>query len=119
MAQRGVNKVILIGTLGQDPEIRYIPNGGAVGRLSISTNESWRDKQTGQQKEQTEWHRVVLFSQGGTMQMIGTRRDDSQSSNGWGQSNQPQNHQQYSGGGKPQSNANNEPPMDFEDDIPF
>ncbi len=61
MAQRGVNKVILIGTLGQDPEIRYIPNGGAVGRLSIATNESWRDKQTGQQKEQTEWHRVVLF----------------------------------------------------------
>ncbi|OXV45854.1 single-stranded DNA-binding protein [Escherichia coli] len=122
MAQRGVNKVILIGTLGQDPEIRYIPNGGAVGRLSIATNESWRDKQTGQQKEQTEWHKVVLFgklSQGGTMQMIGTRRDDSQSSNGWGQSNQPQNHQQYSGGGKPQSSANNEPPMDFEDDIPF
>lgn len=61
MAQRGVNKVILIGTLGQDPEIRYIPNGGAVGRLSIATNESWRDKQTGQQKEQTEWHKVVLF----------------------------------------------------------
>ncbi|EJB0215848.1 single-stranded DNA-binding protein, partial [Escherichia coli] len=61
MAQRGVNKVILIGTLGQDPDIRYIPNGGAVGRLSIATNESWRDKQTGQQKEQTEWHRVVLF----------------------------------------------------------
>lgn len=117
---------------------------------------------TGQQKEQTEWHRVVLFgklaeiaseylrkgsqvyiegklktrkwtddagverytteiivSQGGTMQMIGARRDDSQSSNGWGQSNQSQNHQQYSGGGKPQSSANNEPPMDFDDDIPF
>ncbi len=61
MAQRGVSKVILIGTLGQDPEIRYIPNGGAVGRLSIATNESWREKQTGQQKEQTEWHKVVLF----------------------------------------------------------
>ncbi|MDV0920856.1 single-stranded DNA-binding protein, partial [Escherichia coli] len=61
MAQRGVNKVILIGTLGQDPDIRYIPNGGAVGRLSIATNESWRDKQTGKQKEQTEWHKVILF----------------------------------------------------------
>ncbi|HDX3489150.1 TPA: single-stranded DNA-binding protein, partial [Escherichia coli] len=61
----------------------------------------------------------IIVSQGGTMQMIDTRRDDSQSSNGWGQSNQPQNHQQYSGGGKPQSSANNEPPMDFEDDIPF
>ncbi|EKU07236.1 single-stranded DNA binding protein, partial [Escherichia coli O111:H11 str. CFSAN001630] len=61
----------------------------------------------------------IIVSQGGTMQMIGARRDDSQFSNGWGQSNQPQNHQQYSGGSKPQSNANSEPPMDFEDDIPF
>ncbi|HBD1844120.1 TPA: single-stranded DNA-binding protein [Salmonella enterica] len=58
---RGVNKVILVGNLGQDPEIRYMPSGGAVANLSLATSESWRDKQTGEQKEVTEWHRVVIF----------------------------------------------------------
>ncbi|MFC3396622.1 single-stranded DNA-binding protein SSB1 [Brenneria rubrifaciens] len=61
MASRGVNKVILVGHLGQDPEVRYMPNGGAVANITLATSESWRDKQTGEQKEKTEWHRVVLF----------------------------------------------------------
>ncbi|HHN9466532.1 single-stranded DNA-binding protein SSB1, partial [Escherichia coli] len=62
MASRGINKVILIGHLGQDPELRYFPNGGgAVANLTLATSESWRDKQSGEMKEQTEWHRVVIF----------------------------------------------------------
>ncbi|HEK0674472.1 TPA: single-stranded DNA-binding protein [Proteus mirabilis] len=61
MASKGVNKVILIGHLGQDPEIRYMPSGGAVANLTLATSESWRDKQTGEMKEKTEWHRVVIF----------------------------------------------------------
>ncbi|AEW44819.1 single-strand DNA-binding protein [Serratia symbiotica str. 'Cinara cedri'] len=61
MASRGVNKVILVGNLGQDPEVRYMPNGGAVANITLATSESWRDKITGEQKEKTEWHRVVLF----------------------------------------------------------
>ena len=61
MASRGINKVILIGNLGQDPEVRFMPSGGAVANITIATSESWRDKQTGEQKEKTEWHRVVLF----------------------------------------------------------
>ncbi|WP_042207727.1 single-stranded DNA-binding protein [Escherichia coli] len=61
MAVRGINKVILVGRLGKDPEVRYIPNGGAVANLQVATSETWRDKQTGEMKEQTEWHRVVLF----------------------------------------------------------
>lgn len=58
---RGINKVILVGTIGQDPEIRYMPNGDAVCNLSLATNEEWKDKQTGEKKSKTEWHRVVLF----------------------------------------------------------
>ena len=58
---RGVNKVILIGTLGSDPEVRFMPNGGAVANISLATNESWKDKNTGQMQEKTEWHRVVVF----------------------------------------------------------
>lgn len=58
---RGVNKVILVGTLGQDPETRYMPNGNAVTNVSLATSESWKDKDSGQQQERTEWHRVVLF----------------------------------------------------------
>lgn len=61
MAQRGVNKVILVGKLGNDPEIRYMNNGGAVANFSVATSESWRDKSTGENKEVTEWHRVVIF----------------------------------------------------------
>ncbi|HAU5442649.1 single-stranded DNA-binding protein [Cronobacter sakazakii] len=61
MASKGVNKVILVGNLGQDPEVRYMPNGGAVTSLRLATSESWRDKQTGEMKEVTEWHSVVLY----------------------------------------------------------
>ncbi|PJX30468.1 single-stranded DNA-binding protein [Klebsiella sp. A-Nf5] len=61
MAARGVNKVILVGHLGQDPEVRYMPNGGAVANLTLATSETWRDKQSGELRENTEWHRVVMF----------------------------------------------------------
>ncbi|CAH5518654.1 Single-stranded DNA-binding protein (plasmid) [Klebsiella pneumoniae] len=54
MAARGVNKVILVGHLGQDPEVRYMPNGGAVANLTLATSETWRDKQTGEMRENTE-----------------------------------------------------------------
>lgn len=182
MASRGVNKVILVGNLGQDPEVRYMPNGGAVANITLATSESWRDKQTGEMKEQTEWHRVVLFGKlaevageylrkgsqvyiegqlrtrkwtdqagvekyttevnvnvGGTMQMLGGRQGGGapagggQQQGGWGQPQQPQQQQQqpaqngnqFSGGAqsRPQQQApaqsSNEPPMDFDDDIPF
>ncbi|WP_437615648.1 single-stranded DNA-binding protein SSB1 [Erwinia sp. V71] len=175
MASRGVNKVILVGNLGQDPEVRYMPNGGAVANITLATSESWRDKQTGETKEKTEWHRVVLFGKlaevageylrkgsqvyiegalqtrkwtdqagvekyttevvvnvGGTMQMLGGRAQGGGApaggqgnNNGWGQPQQPQGGNQFSGGGapaRPQQNSapvSNEPPMDFDDDIPF
>ena len=182
MASRGVNKVILVGNLGQDPEVRYMPNGGAVANITLATSESWRDKQTGEQKEKTEWHRVVLFGKlaevageylrkgsqvyiegalqtrkwqdqsgqeryttevvvnvGGTMQMLGGRQgggapagggaapQDGGAQGGWGQPQQPQGGNQFSGGqaSRPAHPApaapqgGNEPPMDFDDDIPF
>ncbi|BEO77594.1 single-stranded DNA-binding protein [Serratia marcescens] len=161
MASRGVNKVILVGHLGQDPEVRYMPNGGAVATLSLATSETWRDKQSGEQKEKTEWHRVVLFGKlaeiageylrkgsqvyiegalrtrkwadqsgqdryttevvvnvGGTMQMLGGRSQTDNpghsASGSWGQPQQPTH-----SGTPPQASAGNEPPMDFDDDIPF
>lgn len=159
-----LNKVELIGNLGQDPEIRYMQNGGAVANLSIATTESWKDKTTGEKKEQTEWHRVVIFGKlaeiageylrkgskvfiegslrtrkwqdqqgvdrytteinvgmNGRMLMLSAANDNQQG----GSQQQPR--QQYSGGGQPQrpqqgsqsKPAGNEPPMDFDDDIPF
>jgi single-strand DNA-binding protein len=60
MASRGVNKVILVGNLGNDPEVRYMPNGNAVANLSIATSESWKDQQ-GQPQERTEWHKVTMY----------------------------------------------------------
>ncbi len=59
---RGINKVILVGNLGQDPETRYMPSGGAVTNITLATNESWKDKQTGEQKDRTEWHKVAMFN---------------------------------------------------------
>jgi len=59
---RGINKVIIVGNVGGDPETRYMPSGSAVTNLTIATNESWKDKQTGEQKERTEWHRVAMFN---------------------------------------------------------
>lgn len=61
MASRGINKVILVGNLGQDPEVRYTPNGSAIANISIATSDSWKDKNTGQMQEKTEWHRVAIF----------------------------------------------------------
>ncbi len=61
MASRGVNKVILIGNLGRDPETRYTASGSAIVNFSLATSESWRDKQSGDTKERTEWHRVVIY----------------------------------------------------------
>ncbi|EPH2166327.1 single-stranded DNA-binding protein [Proteus mirabilis] len=149
MASKGVNKVILIGHLGQDPEIRYMPSGGAVANLTLATSESWRDKQTGEMKEKTEWHRVCIFGKlaeiageylrkgsqvyiegslqtrkwtdqsgqdryttevvvnvGGSMQMLGGNQAGSQ---------KPQQPQQP----KQQTPQYHEPPVDFDDDIPF
>ena len=59
---RGVNKVIIVGNLGGDPETRYMPSGSAVTNFTVATNESWKDKQTGEQKERTEWHKVAMFN---------------------------------------------------------
>jgi len=58
---KGVNKVIVVGNLGQDPETRYMPSGDAVTNISVATSESWKDKQSGEKKERTEWHRIVMF----------------------------------------------------------
>lgn len=161
MASRGVNKVILVGNLGNDPEVRYLPNGGAVANITLATSESWRDKQTGEQKEKTEWHRVALFGKlaevageylrkgsqvyiegalqtrkwtdqagvekytteivvnvGGTMQMLGGRQEGGQqrqSGNQFSGTQQQSNQQAQRSAPPPQ----NEPPMDFDDDIPF
>ncbi|HIF9337938.1 TPA: single-stranded DNA-binding protein [Photobacterium damselae] len=182
MASRGVNKVILVGNLGNDPEVRYMPNGGAVANITIATSETWRDKATGENREKTEWHRVVLFGKlaevageylrkgsqvyiegqlqtrkwqnqqgqdqytteivvqgfNGVMQMLGGRQNQSgqgmgapmggqQQQGGWGQPQQPaaqnfapQQQQQQAPAQQPAPQQQyNEPPMDFDDDIPF
>lgn len=62
MASKGVNKVIIVGNLGADPEVRYMPSGGAVANISVATSESWKDKDSGQQQERTEWHRIVFYN---------------------------------------------------------
>ena len=146
MAARGINKVILVGNLGNDPETRYMPNGGAVTNITVATSESWRDKATGEQREKTEWHRVVLF---GKLAEVGAEylRKGSQvyiegqlHTRKWqDQSGQDRYTtevvvQGFNGvmqmlGGRPQSSSQpqqpqqppqyNEPPMDFDDDIPF
>ncbi|WP_318439711.1 single-stranded DNA-binding protein [Photobacterium leiognathi] len=178
MASRGINKVILVGNLGNDPEVRYMPNGGAVANITIATSESWRDKNTGEQREKTEWHRVALYGKlaevageylrkgsqvyiegqlqtrkwqnqqgqdqyttevvvqgfNGTMQMLGGRQNQGnqpmgggqQQQGGWGQPQQPAA-QSYAPQQQQQAPAQqpapqpqyNEPPMDFDDDIPF
>jgi single-strand DNA-binding protein len=148
MAIRGINKVILVGNLGQDPEVRYMPNGNAVANFNVATSETWKDKQTGESRDRTEWHRVVVFGKlaeiageylkkgiqvyiegqlqtrkwqdqsgqdryttevvinpiGGTLQILGSRNESSQSANNTS-----------SAPAAPQV----EPPMDFDDDIPF
>ena len=171
MANRGINKVILVGNLGQDPEVRYMPNGNAVANFSVATSESWKDKQTGENRDRTEWHRVVVFGKlaeiageyvkkgtqvylegqlqtrkwqdqagndrystevvinavGGTLQILGSRSGDSfnDGSQNWGQS--ANNTSSAPSTSRP-STTNEpaasqptmpEPPMDFDDDIPF
>ncbi|EEJ8284317.1 single-stranded DNA-binding protein [Salmonella enterica] len=167
MASRGLNKVQIIGYLGQDPEVRYLPNGKAVANLSLATSDTWKDKQTGEPKERTEWHRVVLYekladvageylrkgalvyiegelrtrkwtdqngqeryttevvvSMQGTMQMLGSRGNGGNAGGGNGQlqggKGQPQQPtgRTYSGT-PPKQHPANEPPMDFDDEIPF
>ena len=154
MASRGINKVILIGNLGQDPELRYLPGGNAVTSITLATSDTWRDKQTGEQRERTEWHRVVfmgvlaevagkhlkkgsqVYVEGklqtrkwqdqsgqeryttevlvdsftGVMQMLGGNGGGKQQ----GTSNQPRPIPQPA-----QAPANNEPPIDYDDDLPF
>ena len=154
---KGINKVILIGNLGQDPEIRYTSGGMAIATLSLATSESWRDKHTGEQKERTEWHRVVLvgklaevagqyLKKGSQVYVEGklqTRKWQDQS----GQDRYTTEVQvdSFTGvlqmlGGKPQQGSSqkaqsqpparpaatpsagqqsNEPPFDYDDDLPF
>ncbi|MFQ1011658.1 single-stranded DNA-binding protein [Gilliamella apicola] len=173
MANRGINKVILVGNLGQDPEVRYMPNGNAVANFSVATSESWKDKQTGETRDRTEWHRVVVFGKlaeiageyikkgtqvylegqlqtrkwqdqsgqdryttevvinpiGGTLQILGSRGNSNDSyddgSQNWGQSANNISSAPVASSRQPNKNAPApqpkapEPPMDFDDDIPF
>jgi len=129
---RGVNKVILIGNLGQDPEVKYMPNGNAVANVTIATSESWKDKNTGEQVDKTEWHRVVFFrrlaeivgeylKKGSKVYIEGKLQTDSR---GGGSSDFNQNQ------GAPAQSAPQSAPAqaqaapapannDFDDDIPF
>ncbi|EJG5414300.1 single-stranded DNA-binding protein [Salmonella enterica] len=158
MAKRGVNKVILLGNVGQDPEVRTMGNGEKVANVTIATSEVWNDKNTGEKKEQTEWHRVVFWrkaaeiveqyvhkgdrlyvegklqtrkwtDQSGVekfttevvaedLQLLGSRAQGGQQGGAPGHSGQQQRPQQQS---RPQGQQRpqNEPPMDFDDDIPF
>ena len=141
---RGVNKVIVIGNLGQDPETRYMPSGSAVTNLRIATNESWKDKQTGEQKDRTEWHSVAMFGKlaeiaaeylrkGSQVYIEGklrTRKWQDKSGNDRYTTEIVADEMQMlggrSGGGEPAtadpgtSSAPQRPsPDDFDDDIPF
>ncbi|QFI16971.1 single-stranded DNA-binding protein [Klebsiella aerogenes] len=156
MSSRGVNKVIIVGRLGQDPEVRYAPSGAAFANITVATSEQWRDKQTGEQKEQTEWHRVVISGKlaeiageylrkgsevylegklrtrkwtdhngvdkytteiqigiNGTMQMLGGKQVGNE------QNSSTRNSAQSQTPAVPQNYERSEPPMDFDDDIPF
>lgn len=156
-----LNKVELIGNLGNDPEIRAMPNGGSVANISIATSETWNDKATGERKEKTEWHRVVIFGKladvvgqylrkgskvfisgslqtrkwtdqqgverytteimvamnGKLIMLDGKPQDGGHQQQGGQQPQQRSNAPARSG--PPASGGSNEPPMDFDDDIPF
>lgn len=158
MASRGVNRVTILGNLGNDPDVKYTASGSAIANLTVATSESWNDKATGEKKEATEWHRVVLFGKlaevaceylrkgsqvyiegqlrtrkwtdqsgqekytteivvgmNGVMQMLGGKQESKPQQNGWGQPQQPKQQQQS----KPAQSGQYEPPMDFDDSIPF
>jgi len=145
MASRGVNKVILLGTFGQDPEVRYLPNGSAVCNFSIATNESWKDKNTGEAVEKTEWHKCVCFARGaeiigeymkkgskiyleGQLQTRKWKKDGQDhytteiKVNDFqflGDSGGQSGGQRSSGESRPKSAPGPAPSDDFEDDIPF
>ncbi|MFV0576006.1 MAG: single-stranded DNA-binding protein [Vibrio sp.] len=163
MASKGINKVILVGNLGKDPEVRYTTAGSAVAQITVATSETWKDKATSQTREKTEWHRVVLWGKlaevageylrkgsqvyiegqlqtrkwqdqngqdqyttevvvkgfNGAMQMLGGKRDEP-----WGQPQQPSSQRQQNGQAQVQNQQHgqaqyNEPPLDYDDDIPF
>ena len=121
---RGVNKVILIGNLGADPETRAMPSGSTVANLRIATSESWRDKQSGEQQERTEWHRVALFGRlaeiaseylrkGSQVYIEGSLRTRKwQDKQGNERGGEP--YPEYSGGGGSAPGGE-----EFDDDIPF
>lgn len=173
MATRGINKVILVGNLGQDPEIRYMSNGNAVANFNVATSETWKDKQTGENREKTEWHRIVVFGKlaeitgeyikkgtlvyiegqlqtrkwqdqsgqdryttevvinpiGGILQILGNRPSNdsyNEGSKSWGQSANNTSSApttpaapRASSAAPASQPAMPEPPMDFDDDIPF
>ena len=144
---RGINKVILVGNLGADPEVRYMPSGGAVTNARIATTDSWRDKQSGEQQERTEWHQVVFFNRlaeiageylrkGSQIYVEGrlqTRKWQDKSGNDRYTTEIVANEMQMlggrGGGGAPASNNVSSAPAsapasaaseaDFDDDIPF
>src|SRR5210317_689402 len=144
---RGVNKVILVGNLGKDPEVRYSPNGSAMANVTIATAESWKDKQSGEKQEKTEWHRVVFFNRlaeivgeylkkGSQVYIEGrlqTRKWQDKSGNDRYTTEIIANEMQMLGGrsgaGMPESKSSNSAPPqapqgnapadDFDDDIPF
>ena len=159
---KGLYKLILVGNLGQGPEVGDLPSGGAVANLTLATSESWRDKATGEQKEQTEWHRVVLFGKlaevageylrkgsqvyiegqlrtrkwtdqsgtekyttevlvnvGGVMQMLGGRQAGASAGSSQQQSGNSSGDAQSRQQQRSAPAQSNEPPMDFDDDIPF
>jgi single-strand DNA-binding protein len=141
----GINKVILIGRLGRDPEVRYTPDGTAVANFSIATSEEWKDRETGEKKERTEWHRIVAWrklgeicgeylSKGRQVYVEGrlqTREwEDQDGKKRWtteivardmqmlGPKEQTESFSEgYAGAGRPGAGPANEPPT--EDDIPF
>ncbi|WP_311749676.1 single-stranded DNA-binding protein [Proteus terrae] len=148
MANGSVNKVILIGNLGRDPEIRYLPSGGAVANLAVATSENWRDKKTGESREKTEWHRVVIFGKlaeiaggylckGSQIYIEGQLQTKEWDDNGikrytteiivnvggkmqmLGGASKSAGSQPAQQNQPPAQAQSNQPPMDFEDDIPF
>ena len=136
---RGINKVIVVGNLGQDPETRHMPNGDAVTNISVATSESWKDKQTGEQKERTEWHKVAMFRRlaeiageylrkGSQVYIEGklrTRKWQDKNGNDRYTTEIIADEMQMLGGkspGKPQQQQQQEPEPpqdDFDDEIPF
>ena len=164
MGMKGVNKVIIVGNCGQDPEVRYSQSGMCFCNVSIATSESWKDKQSGEQKERTEWHRIVLqcklaeisgeylkkgsqaYFEGklqtrkwqdqsgqdkytteivvdsftGVMQLLGGKPQGQQGQQQAGTQQQRQQfQQQWANPQQQRQPAYNEPPQDFDDDIPF